>query len=686
LTDLLTPALALYDVGLCVLPVATDGSKKPGVPSWRQYQHARPTREQIVRWFDTTQHGLGVVCGAISGNLEMLELEGRAVAEGYVTLIAARARLTGLTDLWAKVAHGYRENTPSGGVHLLYHVTGDVAPNTKFARRPSTPDELETYPDQKIQVLIETRGEGGWVVTAPSNGRCHPTGGAWQIAEGNPATIPTVTTDERDALHDLMRSFDQMPRPDPSPTPRTSGMLSDRLSPGDDYNQRATWEQILEPYGWRRIFRHGQTTHWCRPGKTHGTSATTGHSDADCLYVFSTSTEFESETSYTKFGAYALLEHRGDYATAAKALRATGYGQRTDPPKAHSPESAVVDNDPAAQPEGGRSGPEYVDFVDLFATPRQPVVWLASPLIAARRVTLLFSPAKAGKSLIAMECATGIATGMPVLGNPAGDPLHVLYIDQEMTPEDWYDRLTDMGYTAADAHLLNSRLHLAQLQPWPPMDSPIGGLAVLAAAEDTASQVVIIDTASKVVRGEENSNDTHGALYRNTIVPLKRAGCAVLILDHTGKDLERGARGGSAKTDNVDLAFELTTRGNDALSLRCSHARFRDEALQQPAVLRRETDPLRHIVHTVQYHEPADGFEPTGYMERVSRYVEMHPGVGQNTIVTGVGGKRDYVKSAIDLLIHKGYLTTQKGSRNAVQHHSLAKYRDPDATDSGDDE
>ena len=34
--------------------------------------------------------GLGLLCGATSGNLEMLELEGRAVEEGYLDRLAQR--------------------------------------------------------------------------------------------------------------------------------------------------------------------------------------------------------------------------------------------------------------------------------------------------------------------------------------------------------------------------------------------------------------------------------------------------------------------------------------------------------------------------------------------------------------------------------------------------------------------
>ncbi|WP_227469342.1 hypothetical protein, partial [Actinomyces sp. HMSC065F12] len=44
------------------------------------------------------------------------------------------------------------------------------------------------------------------------------------------------------------------------------------------------------------------------------------------LYVFTTSTSFQPETPYTKFAAYALLNHGGDYQAAARQLAHDGYG------------------------------------------------------------------------------------------------------------------------------------------------------------------------------------------------------------------------------------------------------------------------------------------------------------------------------------------------------------------------
>lgn len=336
MTDLLTTALAWHQAGGCVLPAAADGTKRPALKTWQAYQQVRPPADQINAWLATNLYdGIGIVCGQTSGNLEMLELEGRAVTEGAIERLTQVVTAAGLGDLWATVTtDGYVEKTPSGGLHILYRVADEPVPgNLKLARRPATPDELAEKPGEKLKVLAETRGEGGWVVIAPSNGRTHPTGEPWEVIAGGPATVPMITAAQRHLLHQAFRTLDQVPAAEPViERPRLAVVRADGdVPPGDDFETRTDWNDalLLGGAGWRVLTSHadGYRT-WKRPGKdTPGISATTGHAnDRDRLYVFSSATEFEQEHPYTKFGAYTLLHHAGDHSAAARELRRLGYG------------------------------------------------------------------------------------------------------------------------------------------------------------------------------------------------------------------------------------------------------------------------------------------------------------------------------------------------------------------------
>lgn len=329
--SLLPHALAGHAAGLSLIPCLTDGTKAPALSSWKPYQTQCASIEQLRAWFGPHK-AYGVVCGAVSGNLEMLEAEGRAVDAGLVEQLVEHLDDHGLSSLWERLKSGWMELTPSGGVHWYYRVDGPPRANMKLARRPATLDELAVNPDEKIKVLFETRGEGGFSVLAPSIG--HESGKPWQQIIN--AGIPTLTVNERDALHAVASLLDQMPVVTP-PARLVTGSTATGDRPGDDYNNRADWADLLLPRGWTLVSAHGKTRYWRRPGKSVGISATTGRNDGDNLYVFSTSTELEAETPYSKFHAYTLLEHHGDWAAAAKKLRGEGYGKPYEPQRPVSP-------------------------------------------------------------------------------------------------------------------------------------------------------------------------------------------------------------------------------------------------------------------------------------------------------------------------------------------------------------
>lgn len=318
---LLEQAIRWQAAGIVALPVRSDGSKAPGLATWKEYQQRQPTIDELVQWFGHGAQGIGVLTGAISGHLEMVELEGRAILGGALARLKGHAADHDALGLLDRVIDGYCEQTPSVGIHLLYRLDGGgVRRNTKLAR---TADR---------QVLAETRGEGGFVVVAPSAGTTHPTGAAWTVVSGSIEQVATITLDERDLLWAIIRMLDEEPEREQGIQQATGGILAGSIPgtrPGDDYNERADWDGILA--GWTRATRMGSGYGWRKPGKQGpGISATTGQSadGVDRLYVFSTSTEFEPERPYTKFAAYALLEHRGDYGAAAKALAAAGYGSQ----------------------------------------------------------------------------------------------------------------------------------------------------------------------------------------------------------------------------------------------------------------------------------------------------------------------------------------------------------------------
>lgn len=285
----------------------------------------RLTPQQIAAYVRSGRaDGIGVFCGLASGGLLMLEAEGRA--RGLLPNVREAAIQQGSLELLERLA-GCVDESPSGGIHFYARVIGGPTPgNTVLAARPGA--------DGK-EVLFETRGQGGWSVVAPSSGRTHKSGKPYRFLRGSPATIPTFTVDELERLFAVFRAVDEMPAPEPVAAQPADLRRRERpagdILPGEDFNQRASWEEILT--GWKPGQVVGDRRHWTRPGKDHGTSATT---TADVLCCFSSATalpQFDSSSgkgAVSKFAAYAHLNHGGDFKAAARTLWDQGYGSRHD--------------------------------------------------------------------------------------------------------------------------------------------------------------------------------------------------------------------------------------------------------------------------------------------------------------------------------------------------------------------
>ncbi|MFF1417446.1 DUF927 domain-containing protein [Streptomyces sp. NPDC058280] len=341
--DLRASAREMHDAGLCVLPIKADGTKRPAV-SWLGYKVNRSTPAEHDAWFTGDKpRGIAVVYGAVSGNVELIEFEGHAMREGCLDAVTEIMGASGLGEPWAAILNGWVTESPSGGRHYRVRVEGgDVHGNTKLASRLAREDEytdadrqrLREKPNARIvRVLIETRGEGGYGLVEPSSGTVHASGRPYVRIAGSPSTIPVLDAAVVDAIRDVCRMVDQLPRPEVAKTaPRPAPPRADgTLRPGDDFETRAIWDEVLKGV-FRPMHSRGSETYWGWADGVGGVKATTGRDGADRLFVFATGSDFLPEVPYSKFGAYALLEHNGDHRAAARALAHLGYGDRRPVP------------------------------------------------------------------------------------------------------------------------------------------------------------------------------------------------------------------------------------------------------------------------------------------------------------------------------------------------------------------
>ncbi len=311
-------ALEYNDAGFATLPVKTN--KRPDIDAWTHYQHKKPSQSEIRGWFDGSKlgtTGLAIISGKVSGNIEVLDVDCKydltgSLMEDFCGLVKEH-----LPDLFPKLVIA---KTVNKGFHILIRVpTEAIQGNKKLASRPATSDEA---PDgDKLKTLIETKGEGGYFVAAPTDGY------AW--SQGTVEEIPLITASERETLFTIAKSFDQTPiKTEPGEKTESSRATRGGLSPFCDYNARADVPKLLTTHGWTHVYQRGESIHYKRPGTTDSVTSANFHTGLRIFYVFSTSTEFEAARGFNPVQVYTQLEHVGDYSAASKALYAAGYGAR----------------------------------------------------------------------------------------------------------------------------------------------------------------------------------------------------------------------------------------------------------------------------------------------------------------------------------------------------------------------
>jgi hypothetical protein len=115
-SNTLEAALTYADLGMSVVPL---NGKRPVLASWTQYQQQGASPETIQEWSRVgLLQNIGLVCGPVSDNLVVLDLDGAA---GYPAFVATFPHL----------AETYTIGTGGGvGKHIYFRVD-ELPPSVK---------------------------------------------------------------------------------------------------------------------------------------------------------------------------------------------------------------------------------------------------------------------------------------------------------------------------------------------------------------------------------------------------------------------------------------------------------------------------------------------------------------------------------------------------------------------------
>lgn len=289
MSEILNAAEDYVLAGFSVLPCQDD--KKPAISKWKHLQSTPLSLNQLESEF-TNIRNIGVICGNISEQLEAIDFDshGNEIDSIYNTWRESNKVIFDKYNF-------YIERSKRGGIHVIYRVNTDEILQGNVQSRW---DNSET--------MIETRGEGQYVIVAPSPG--------YTIISNSLTEIPTIQPNERDQLLSTAKSLTRF---------KLNEIKNESDIKAHHYVDPVSWfnwnktdyaKQLLMDEGWTKTGEKEGIEYWLRPGKTEGTSATWGKKE-NYLYVFTNSDKvFKNNCYYCPFQILVLLKFYGNFNSA----------------------------------------------------------------------------------------------------------------------------------------------------------------------------------------------------------------------------------------------------------------------------------------------------------------------------------------------------------------------------------
>jgi len=317
-------ALAYKSEGFTVIPV--NSNKIPTI-NWTKYQKEPMSDEDIKRYFKNV-HGLAMLTGGKS-QVECLDIDLKNCNTGdLIDRLKAEVPKSIMKKMWV-------QRTPSGGYHWIFRCD-KVEPNQKLANRVTSAEEkhsvyiehfnniktrknaLKIASQYKSLVLLETRGgeedkSGGYFLVAPTKG--------YEKVYGK---LSEISIEERDQLMTICRSFNEYSEPK-----KNNGTFKyghGESNPFDDFNERGDSLSLLLDAGWTSVYENESSVRLKRPGSTHSKSSALFDKDSKIFNVFSSSTDFDTNTGYNPASVFIKIEADDDTQLAYQKLKKLGYG------------------------------------------------------------------------------------------------------------------------------------------------------------------------------------------------------------------------------------------------------------------------------------------------------------------------------------------------------------------------
>ena len=242
----------------------------------------------------------------------------------------------------------------------------------------------------------------------------------------------------------------------------------------------------------------------------------------------------------------ALLQHNADNCIPPlpddEVKQIAVHVARYDTPE---PVGEVVIGEPAAPPEPVDWRTHYHTLDEMGNAP--PPTFLIDDFLIRDSITALAAPVGQRKSLVALNVAHALCTNAPLFDHfkVVSQPTRVLYLCPEMGLRSFTYRVRKIGLLPYVGKTLFCRT----------MSAP--GFLELSefTTEELAGAVVILDTAVRYLKGDENSSEDMRVFAENVFRLMRDGAAAVLVLHHSAKGTK----------ESSELTLENAMRGSGEL-------------------------------------------------------------------------------------------------------------------------
>jgi Protein of unknown function (DUF3987)/Bifunctional DNA primase/polymerase, N-terminal len=284
------------EAGINVIPLT---SNKTPIGAWKQFQSIL---NNVNGNFERAE-AIGTICGAISQNLEVLDFDTKHDLSGTLWQdFLFACEIEGLDILLSTLP---MVQTRSGGYHILYRCN-EIEGNKKIAI------------NKQGEAIIETRGEGGYIVAFPSPN--------YTLLQNDTFLVPTISKKDRERLFAVCAIFNEVVPQEPQHAGRQDQNNID--SPFLAYNKEKPSE-LLKSFGWTFKCSKGENEYYSRPNsKSHDVHGSLRQiNDTWIFYSFSSNCyPLEPNKGYNPTALYSLFTGKTDKKEIVRDFVSMGFG------------------------------------------------------------------------------------------------------------------------------------------------------------------------------------------------------------------------------------------------------------------------------------------------------------------------------------------------------------------------